>query len=100
MGRGLGGGVCDRIAVFIEALIGAEAIRNPPFLQIIRRHFHTNLVTGEDAYAVDAHSPRKVAEQFVIFGLRTEDFNLERGIRKRFDNETDEFDYILRHNCK
>lgn len=51
-------------------------------------------------YAIDAHTTRKVAKQFVILGLWTQDFDSERGIREGFFHDADEFKNILRHKCK
>lgn len=90
----------DGISIGIKPLVGAETIGNPTFLQIIRCHFQANLVTGEDVHAVDPHATRQVAEQFVILGLWTQDFDSERSIREGLFHDADEFNNILRHKCK
>ncbi len=46
----------DGIAFVIEPLIGTETIRDAAFLQIVRRHFDTDPVPGEDADTVDTHT--------------------------------------------
>ena len=81
-------------------MIRPEAVRNPTFLQIIRCHFHSYSVAREDVNAVDPHTSRQVAEQFVIFGLWTQNPDPEGGVWKRLFYQTDEFYNILRHKNK
>lgn len=50
--------------------------------------------------AVDPHASGEVAEQFVIFGLRTQNLDVEGGIGKRFHYQTDELYDIFRHRSK
>lgn len=50
--------------------------------------------------AVHAHTSCQMAEQFVIFGLWTQDFDSERGVWKGLYDHPDEFDNILRHRGK
>jgi hypothetical protein len=93
-------GIHNGVTFRIEPLVGSEAIGNAPFLQIIRCHFHTDLVSREDMHAVNAHSTGEVTKQFVILCLRTQNYNSERGIWECFNHGTDEFDDILRHKRK
>jgi hypothetical protein len=98
--RRRGRSIHDRRSVFGKPLIGAEPVNDPTFLQIIRSHFHSNLVSGENVHAVDPHASRQMTVEFVILGLRTQDFDPERGVWKRFFHDTDEFNDILRHKSK
>ncbi len=64
---GIGGGSscrrrCGRSRNALNGLIGTETVRNPPFLQIIRCHFHAYPVSGEDMHAVNAHTTCQVTE--------------------------------------
>lgn len=78
-------------------LVTTEAIHDSALLQIIRRHFHTNPVSGEDMHAIHAHATGKMAEELMIFGFQTQDLHSECCIWKGFHNRSDELNDILRH---
>jgi hypothetical protein len=92
-GRGLHGRV--RRAVEQERLVGSETVRDPAFLQIIRRHFDSHAISGQDVHPIDAHASGQVAVELVILRLGAEDFDSERGIWKGFQDQSDELDNIL-----
>lgn len=49
---------------------------------------------------MDAHPAGKVAEQYMILRLRTDDLYLERRIREGLFHDADELDDVLRHRRK
>lgn len=74
-----------------------EPERDTSLLQIVGGHFHFHLVTGENAYAMDAHATGQVAKELVIFRFGTRDSDAERGVWEGFFDNADELDDILGH---
>lgn len=83
--------------VEVYLLIRTETVHNATFFQIIRRHLNFDAITGQNAYAIDAHAPCQRAVQHMILRLGTKYFDAKRGIWKGFFNHADEFYNVLRH---
>ena len=77
-----------------------QAIRDPAFLQIVRRHFHFNAVTRKDAHAMDPHASCEGAEELVILRLVRNNPNAEGGIGKTLFHNADELYNILGHTVR
>jgi hypothetical protein len=52
-----------------ERLIGTEAVDDAPLLKVIGGHLDLHAITGENPHAVDPHTPRERAEEFVVLHL-------------------------------
>lgn len=79
--------------------IGMKPVDDAPFLEIVRRHFDSHIISRENAHAMDAHSSCKVTKQLMVPGLRSQNSHTERGIRKRFFHFAHKHKNILRHRA-
>lgn len=77
-------------------IIGAEAVDDASFLEVIRSHFESYSVTREDPHLVHSHATSEVAEELVILGFQRCDADSERRIWITFFYDADEFNDILR----
>lgn len=81
-------------------LVRSKAIDNPPFFKIVWRHFQSYLVSRKNVDAVHPHPPGEVAEKLMVFRLRAKYSDAKGGIGKRFFDNANELNDILRHRTR
>lgn len=88
----------NQLTVWSEAsVVGAEAVDDAAFLEVVGSHLHFDTVTGENSHFVHSHSSCQMTEELVVLGFVGGDANAECSIRIAFLDLANELNNVLRH---